>query len=221
MNESKLTPLKFFITLFIPLIIVTFGGFIVYQSPSAFFYPAQSQSVTESNGPAVIYYALTFVISLMYFLMKQQYRMYEFVALGVMSLIYSLSLKRMTAFVFRPIHLYLVPLLVFFLLIWAILKYIFINQYLRHARLILFTLTSSAAFTFAFWLQYTMVGLKMEESFFQNRFFSGIMLFVFVGFGLSVTEFFISRIEQYLLDKQKLNQVPAAKRTTDDEDEDN
>ncbi len=195
MNESKLIPAKMFISLLIPLAVVTLGGFIVYKTPAAFFFAAEGQSSTETSGPAVIYYALTLVVALMFFLMRQKYRWYEVIAFSALSMVYSLSLKRMTPGIYRAIYMYFTPLMVLFILIWLILKYIFLNKSTRSMRLLLFSLLSSAAFTLAFWLQFTLLKLPTDGTFLQARFFSGLMLFIFMGFGLSLAEFIIIRLE--------------------------
>lgn len=191
MNEAKSITAKLFISIIIPLIIVTFGGLIVYQTPAAFFYPSVNQVNAESNGPAVTYYALTFVIALMFFLMRQGYKLYEFIAIGAISMIYSLSLKKMTPLVTRHLYLFFVPLLAFFLIAWLVMKYVFLNKHIRSMRLLLFALLNSAAFTFAFWLQYILLRLRTDNMFLQSRFVSGLMLFIFMGFGLSMAEFII------------------------------
>jgi hypothetical protein len=196
MNDSKLTAAKLFISILVPLVIVTFGGFIVYQTPAAFFFPSPGQSATESNGPAVIYYALTFVIALMFFLMRQKYRWYEVIAFSSMSMVYSLSLKAMTPGIIRPVYTYFIPLMVFFIIIWVVLKFIFLNRSLRVMRLLLFSLFCSAAFSLAFWLQYIMLKLPIDSTFLQSRFISGLMLFIFIGFGLSLAEYIQARKER-------------------------
>ncbi len=203
MNEAKSITAKLIISIVVPLIIVTFGGLIIYQTPAAFFYPAVNQANAESNGPAVTYYALTLVIALMFFFMRHGFKLYEVIAIGAMSVVYSLSLKRMTPGIFRPIYLFLVPILIFFLLAWLVMKYIFLNQHVRSIRLILFALLNSVAFTFAFWLQYIMIGYNVDNAFLQSRFVSGLMLFIFIGFGLSVAEFIIIKS----LEKAKLNSL--------------
>jgi len=195
MNDSKNIPAKLFISIVIPLIIVTFGGLIVYQTPAAFFFQVTGQSTAEGSGPAVIYYALTLVVALMFFLMRQQYKWYEIIALGVMSMVYSLSLKQMTPGVFRPIYVYIIPLLIFFLIVWAIMKYIFLNQKFRSFRLLLFAMLCSGAFTLAFWVQYTLIKLQMDSTFLQAKFFNGLMLFIFMGFGFTLAEFIIVKLE--------------------------
>jgi len=214
MNDAKLIPIKLLLSLIIPLIAVTIGGFIVYQSPSAFFFATQGQSGAESNGPAVIYYALTLVIALMFFLMRQGYKGYEIVAFSLLTLVYSLSLKRMTPGVFRPIHIYIIPLLVFFFIVWLILKFIFLNKSIRVARLILFSILSSAAFALAFWIQYLLLSQQTADTFLQSRFLSGLMLFIFMGFGLSMAEFIIIKLETSFADKQKVNSDVNKSNTT-------
>jgi hypothetical protein len=208
MNESKLTAVKLFISILVPLVSVTIGGFIVYKTPSAFFFPAAGQSVTEANGPAVIYYALTLVIALMYFLMRQKFRWYDVVAFCSISLVYSLSLQKMTPGVFRPLYLYFLPLIVFFVIVWLVLKFVFLNRQMRTLRLLIFSLVAAAAFTLAFWLQYTMLKLPAGNDFLQSRFVSGLMLFIFVGFGLSVAENTIVRLEVKTAGQFKDKDIP-------------
>jgi hypothetical protein len=220
MNEYKMIPIKLLISVIVPLMAVTLGGFIVYQTPSAFFFPSANQVTGESNGPAVIYYALTLVIALMFFLMRQGYKWYEFITIGVLSVVYSLSLKGLTPQVFRPIYIYLVPLLVFFGVSWLIMKYIFLNKHLRQARLILFAILCSAAFTFAFWLQYIMLRQQMADSFIQSRFVSGLMLFIFMGVGLSQADFFIIRLEQKPKEIKPITLESLSKKDWDDDLED-
>jgi hypothetical protein len=204
MNDAKLIPLKLLIALIVPLLMVTLGGFITYHNITDFFFPNNAPGSAEVNGPAVIYYALTLVIALMFFLMKQGYKGYEFIALGVLSLVYSISLQKLTPQVQRLLILYFVPLLVFFLLMWLILKFIFLNKAVRSTRLLLFALLSSAAFTIAFWLQMQMLKQLPTAEFLQGRFFSGLMLFIFMGFGLSIADFMM-----YKLDMKKASPITA------------
>lgn len=220
MNDNKLIPIKLLISVLVPLVAVTLGGFIVYQTPSAFFFTSSGNTAGESNGPAVIYYALTVVIALMFFLMRHGYQWYEFIAMGVMSLVYSLSLKKLTAHVFRPIYLYLIPLLVFFGIVWLIMKYIFLNKHMRQVRLILFAILCSAAFTLAFWLQYIMLRQQMADAFLQSRFVSGLMLFIFMGVGLSQAELLIVRLERKPQEIKPITLESLAKKDWDEDIED-
>jgi hypothetical protein len=201
MNESKFIIVKLLLAIIIPFIAVTIGGFIVYQTPSAFFFSSGGQNTAESNGPAVIYYSLTLVITLMFFLMKQKYRWYEVIAFLSLSMVYAISLKQLTPGVDRPLYLYFIPLVLMFALIWLILKYIFLNIRMRSMRLILFSLLSSAAFSLAFLLQYIMLKLPMDGIFMQSRFFSGLMLFIFMGFGLSMAELSMIKLDLKLKGK--------------------
>ncbi len=220
MNESKYIPAKLFISLAVPLIAVTFGGLIVYGTASAFFFPLANQTSGEVNGPAAIYYGLTLVIALMFFLMRQNYKWYEFIAMGVMSLIFSISMQKMTPNVFRPIVLYLVPLLVLFLIMWTILKYIFLNKSFRQFRLLVFSLLGAAGFTLAFKIQFMLLKQLTDSTFMQSRFLSGLMLFIFMGFGLSVAEFLIIKLEEK--DKEIVPIMYKPKDETDmDEDDEN
>ncbi len=187
--------IKLLITVLVPLIIVTLGGLIIYQTFSAFFYPATETGNAEINGPALIYYSLTFVVAVMYFLLRQGYKGYEFIALGLMALVYSLSMQKLTPEIHRPIYIYFLPLLAFFLMMRFILRYIFLNKAFRSARLLLFSLLSAAAFTITFWLQYVLLRQMTEANFLQARFISGLMLFIFMGFGLSLAEFITIKIK--------------------------
>lgn len=195
MNESRNIMIKLLIAVLVPLLIVTLGGLIIYQTFAAFFFPATETGIAESNGPALIYYSLTFVIAVMFFLLRQGYKGFEFIALGLMALVYSISMQKMTPVVHRPIYIYFLPLLAFFIMLRFILKYIFLNKSFRSARLLLFSLLSAAAFTITFWLQYVLLRQMTEANFLQARFISGLMLFIFLGFGLSLAEFFIIKIE--------------------------
>jgi hypothetical protein len=195
MNDSKQVFAKLVISLTVPLLIVTLGGLIVYKTFTAFFFPETIPGTAEVNGPAVIYYALTLVIALMFFLMRQGWKSYEFIAMGVMSLVYALSLQKLTPQIHRLLYLYFIPLLVFFLLMWLILKLIFLNKHVRGVRLLLFALLGSAAFTLTFRLQYVLLHQHVAGDFMQSRFMSGLMLFIFMGFGLSLADFMIMKME--------------------------
>lgn len=220
MNEAKYIPAKLAISLIVPLLIVTFGGLIVFGTFEAFFFPSAAQSAGETNGPAAIYYGLTFVIALMFFLMRQGYKTFEFIALGVLSLIYSISMQKLTPNVFRPIYLYFVPLLVFFLLMWLILKFIFLNKHLRQIRLLLFALAGSGAFTLAFKIQFILLRQLTSDTFIQSRFFSGLMLFICIGFGLSLAEFAILKMEVKSKGMTPVTYTPKDSNVLDDDDED-
>ncbi len=221
MNDAKLIPAKLLISLLIPLLVVTLVGIFVYQSPSAFFFAAEGSAAAESNGPAVIYYALTLVIALMFFLMLQGYKGYEIVAFGLLTLVYSLSLKRMTPGVFRPIHIYMIPLLAFFFIAWLVLKYIFFNRRVHAMRLILFSVLNSIAFTLAFWIQHRFLKLPTDGAFLQSRFVSGLMLFIAMGLGLSIAQNIIVRLEYKFANKQKEDIVSKIDSdNADDEDKD-
>ncbi|MFO7660841.1 MAG: hypothetical protein R6V77_08005 [Candidatus Cloacimonadaceae bacterium] len=203
MNDAKLIPAKLIISLLIPLLVVTLVGIFIYQSPSAFFYASEGAAATESNGPAVIYYALTLAIALMFFLMQQGYKGYEIIAFGLLTLVYSLSLKRMTPGVFRPIHIYMIPLLVFFFVAWLVLKFIFFNRKVHAMRLILFSVLNSVAFTLAFWIQHQFLKLPTDGAFLQSRFVSGLMLFIAMGLGLSIAQNIMVRLDYKFANKQK------------------
>jgi hypothetical protein len=217
MQDSKLIPAKLLISLLVPMLIVTLGGLLVYKTAEAFFFPSPVQVSTESNGPAVIYYALTLVIAMMFFLMRQKYKWYEIIAFSSLSLVYSLSLQRMTPGIHRPVYLYFIPLILLFILIWLILKYIFLNKRIRSMRLLLFSLLSSAAFTMAFGLQYAMLKQPVDSAFLQSRFFSGLMLFIFIGFGLSLAEFIIIRLENKPSGSQSSSSTTAQENDTEND----
>jgi len=173
------------------------------------------------NGPAAIYYGLTLVVALMFFLMRQGYKWYEMIAMGVMSLIYSISMQKMTPTVFRPIYLYIVPLLLFFFAMWLILKYIFLNKKIRQARLIIFSVLGAAGFSLAFKVQFLLLRQQTDSSFLQSRFMSGLMLLIFIGFGLSLAEYIIIKLEDSGKAITPIRYVPKDKTDTDDDDEDN
>jgi len=221
MNDAKHIPAKLFLSIVVPLVIVTFGGFITYGSAGAFFFPAAGQVSNEVNGPAAIYYGLTLVVALMFFLMRQGYKWYEMIAMGVMSLIYSISMQKMTPTVFRPIYLYIVPLLLFFFAMWLILKYIFLNKKIRQARLIIFSVLGAAGFSLAFKVQFLLLRQQTDSSFLQSRFMSGLMLLIFIGFGLSLAEYIIIKLEDSGKAITPIRYVPKDKTDTDDDDEDN
>lgn len=221
MNDAKLIPVKLITSLLIPLLVVTLVGIFIYQSPDAFFFASEGSAGTESNGPAVIYYALTLVIALMFFLMQQGYKGYEVVAFGLLTLVYSLSLKRMTPGVFRPIHVYMVPLLVFFFVAWLVLKYIFFNRKVHAVRLILFSVLNSGAFTLAFWIQHKLLSLPTDGAFMQSRFVSGLMLFIAMGLGLSIAQNIIVRLDYKFANKQKqdiVSKIDADSSANEDKD---
>lgn len=221
MNDAKLIPAKLIISLLIPLLAVTLVGIFVYGSAGAFFYAPEGQTGAESNGPVVIYYALTLVIALMFFLLHQGYKGYEIVAFGLLTLVYSLSLKRMTPGVFRPIHIYMIPLLVFFFISWLVLKFIFFNRSVRMMRLILFSVLNATAFTLAFWIQHKFLHLPTDGVFLQSKFLSGLMLFIAMALGLSVAENIIIRLEYKFANKQKediISEIDADSSADEDKD---
>ena len=196
MNDAKAIPVKLLISLAVPFLMVTLGGLIVYKTFAGFFFPDTSPGAVEVNGPAVIYYALTLVVALMFFVMRQGYKGYEFLTMGVISLVYSFSLQKLIPVSYRHLYLYFVPLIVFFGLMWPILKYFFLNPKIRATRLLIFSLLSALAFTVAFWLQFIMLGQVTDKVFLQSRFLSGLMLFIFMGFGLSIADFMIYKMEE-------------------------
>jgi hypothetical protein len=219
MNDAKHIPVKLFISIVVPLVIVTFGGFITYGSAGAFFFPATNQVSNEANGPAAIYYGLTLVVALMFFLMRQGYKGYEMIATGIISLLYSLALQRMTPTVFRPIYLYIVPLLLFFFAMWLILKYIFLNKPMRQFRLLIFSILGAAGFTLAFKIQFLLLKQQTDSAFLQARFLSGLMLLIFMGFGLSLAEIIIIKLEESGREITPIRYVPKDDSNMDDDDE--
>jgi hypothetical protein len=219
MNESKLTAVKLFISLLVPLVAVTLGGFIVYQTPAAFFYAATGQATTETNGPVVIYYALTLVIALMLFLMRQRYKWTEIIAFLSLSLVFSLSMQKMTPGVFRPLYLYFIPLLIFFGISWLVLKYIFLNRRVRVMRLLIFSLAEAAAFAAAFELQYVMLKLPADSVFLQAKFVSGLMLFIFMGVGLAQAEYILARMERKSAGLQPVSDAQTPEENSPEHDE--
>ncbi len=187
-KDPRITYARLIVSIAAPLLLVTLGGLIVYGSFSAFLSLGPQSKTTAANGPAVIYYGLAFVIALMFFLMREGYAGYEFIALGAVSLAFALSLQRTVPAAHRPLYAYLAPLLLFFLLMWPILKLIFLNPLVRAFRLVIFALFSAAAFSIAFWLMFLLLKLPVEPGFIQTKFFSGLLLFIFLGVGLSIAE---------------------------------
>ncbi|MFB3844688.1 MAG: hypothetical protein ACE14O_02925 [Candidatus Cloacimonadaceae bacterium] len=217
MNGAKATLLKFAVSLLLPLIIVTLGGLLVYGSFNSFFFVDTSSEGAEVNGPAVIYYALTCVVALMYFFMRMKYTGYEFIALTVMSLIYSLSLQKLTPAIHRLLILYFLPLIVIFLLLWLILRFIIFNRSMRAIRLLLFALLGSGVFTLTFSLQMLLLHQQVTEEFLQGRFFSGLLLFVFMGFGLSLADDVILKLDEK--QEQALKDISKSDNSKGEKDE--
>ncbi len=186
---------KLFIALIIPLVVVTLGGIFIYKSVTAFFFTKHLGVVQESNGPAVIYYSLTLVLALMFYFMREGLRGYEFAVYGSLSLVYSLSLSRITAIVGRPFFIYLIPMLLFFSLMWLVLKFIFLNRNFRSFRLLLFALLAAGAFSAAFIVQNLLLGALVTMQFVHSKFLSGLMLFIFMGFGFSLADYVVLKAE--------------------------
>jgi hypothetical protein len=195
MNEAKTIQARLFISLITPLLVVTLGGLIVYGSVSAFFFPAVNPAMGESNAPAAVYYGLTLVVALMFFLMRQGYKWTEFIAIAVMSVVFSISMQKMSQVLIVPIYIYIIPILVFFLLMWLVLKFVFLNKHMRQLRLLIFSIFGSGAFTLAFKLLYMLLHQPTNGAFVQSRFMSGLMLFICMGFGLSLAELMILKLE--------------------------
>ncbi len=195
MNDAQRMFLRLALTVLVPLLAVTLGGLMMYQTFTAFFFPVTASGSGEFNGPAAIYYALTFVVALMYFFQKQGLKGFDLIALGLLALVYSLALQNLTPLVHRPIHVYILPQLALFLLLWLVLKYIFMNRMFRTVRLIIFSVLGAAAFTISFWLQYALLHQIREANFLQVRFLSGLFLFVFMGVGLTIVENILLRMD--------------------------
>jgi hypothetical protein len=143
----------------------------------------------------MLYYGIGFLMAAIFYLLREFRSGYEFVAIGIISLIYSFALKNMKIVISSPIYVFLLPILLFFGCAWLIMKFIFLNRSFRQARLLMFTLLNSAAFGLAFYVQYLLLGQEVPAGFFQARFMSGLMLFIFLGFGLTIAEYLILKIE--------------------------
>lgn len=218
MNDQKKVLLNLAISVLIPLIAVTLGGLIVYGTPSLFFNSTLNPMNQASDAPAVMYYGLSFVLILMYFLMRQRFTGYEFVAYGLMSLAYSLTLKKHTPMVQNPLLAYMLPMLLFFTLSWVIMKYVFLNPKLRQIRLLIFAVLNAAAFSLAFYVQFLLLRQITAPDFLQTRFMSGIMLFIFLGFGFTVADFIMCRMEK---DNCPTLEKPVQTTPADEDDEEN
>lgn len=194
MSDSKYIVLNLLVIFVTCALSVTLGGHLVYQSTESFFNLSSDLNKMNAVSPATIYYTLTLVIGLMYFLLKLNFRLYELISSGILSIVFALSMSKMVPGVYRPIYIFLIPLVMLFVSEWIILKFIFLNARFRAIRLLLFSILSAIALTIAFRVQFFMLQYPISSDFFQARFLSGIMLFIFLGFGLSMSEFIISKI---------------------------
>lgn len=212
MNDRILLFIRIAMSLIIPLIAVTIGGMIVYGNPSTFFCASPGATQQTGNAPAMVYYGITVVLSLMYILMKQSNKGYELILIAVISLVFGVLMQRIPHSVHRALYAFTIPILVFFGFAWLVLKYVFFNPPLRQVRLLLFTLLCACGYSVSMWLQYLLSKALIEPGFLQSRFISGVMLFVFLGLGFTMMELFMSRLE--------VNQLTTRPETPDDDEED-
>jgi len=193
MNKQLEFALKLAIALILPLLIVTAGGIFVYSS-QGFFLSSDQGKATGSVSPSAMYYGITVLLALLYFTLRQGMKHLDWALILAGFIIYSIALNRLEGYSSHSVFVFVLPLVVFFIGMRYILCYVFLWPALRQIRLLSFSLIAAILFSLVFRLQFFLLKQQVESNFWQNRFLNGLMLFICLGFGLSLADYFILKL---------------------------
>jgi len=203
--------IELILVVLLPIVISLLGGALIYSDFQEFLGFARQGS--RLVGAFEVYLGCSLLMALISLTYKHLELSYYWLSTLILSLLYAIYIDRNTIHGLSMVRAF-IPLIVLGIGLTLIVVKIFYNNRLAKFRTLLLGLCSAILLTIFYAYLFYSMKVQIDSSFWLSRFVDNLILFVFIGFGMSLADLIVRKIEA----KRDASSVPP-EMIFDEEDE--